>query len=198
MTTTNPDTVLAAPAHRRGRFPRGEGRAALVAATQQVIAARGIERVRMRSIAAQAGLSIGSATYHFHDRADMIYDALCDHTDTIEFLADTAITATAAGDRMGGVQHALVGIYADRDRAVVTTELRAHSVRSPHARLLAQRLHTALHTMLTRAGGLTPRRAQRLITELDTAVIELAAEHTGGPAYAGAMRQRIATVLGAR
>ena len=141
-------------------------------AAHQVIAAEGIGGVRLRGVAAVAGLSLGSTTYHFPDRTELIDEALSEHTAVIEVIVASAITGLAASDAPDATcAAALSEVYAQRDRAVITSELWAHSVRSVRARGLAQRIHTAVHTLVTRGWGVDDRRAWLSIAALDAAVV---------------------------
>ncbi|HJU48324.1 MAG TPA: TetR family transcriptional regulator [Gaiellaceae bacterium] len=60
----------------RPRVPRGGGRDALCAALIRIVAREGIERVTFRSVAAEAGVTHGLASYHFGSREEMIHEAL--------------------------------------------------------------------------------------------------------------------------
>lgn len=59
-----------------GRVRRGAGREALCAALVRVVARSGLDGVTYRSVAAEAGVSHGSASYHFATRDEMIHEAL--------------------------------------------------------------------------------------------------------------------------
>jgi TetR/AcrR family transcriptional regulator, regulator of biofilm formation and stress response len=58
------------------RVPRGEAREALCAALVRVVARSGLDGVTYRSVAKEAGLSHGAASYHFATRDEMIQEAL--------------------------------------------------------------------------------------------------------------------------
>lgn len=60
----------------RKRLPRGEGREALCRALVRVVARQGLEGVTFRSVAAEAGVTHGLASYHFGTRDAMIEEAL--------------------------------------------------------------------------------------------------------------------------
>jgi AcrR family transcriptional regulator len=55
---------------------RGGGREALCAAVLRVVARSGLDGVTYRSVAAEAGVTHGSASYHFATRDEMIQEAL--------------------------------------------------------------------------------------------------------------------------
>jgi AcrR family transcriptional regulator len=68
---TRPSTKGAA-----GRARRGDGREALLAALVRVAARDGLDAVTHRSVAAEAGVTHGLASYHFSTRDEMIQEAL--------------------------------------------------------------------------------------------------------------------------
>lgn len=59
-----------------GRVPRGQGREALLEALVRVAGREGLDAVTHRSVAAEAGVTHGLATYHFATRDDMVREAL--------------------------------------------------------------------------------------------------------------------------
>lgn len=58
------------------RPPRGRGREALLDALVRVAARDGLDAVTHRSVAAEAGVTHGLATYHFASRDEMVREAL--------------------------------------------------------------------------------------------------------------------------
>ena len=58
------------------RVPRGSGRDALCAALVRIVARDGLDGVTFRSVAAEAGVTHGLASYHFGTRDEMIGEAL--------------------------------------------------------------------------------------------------------------------------
>jgi TetR/AcrR family transcriptional regulator, regulator of biofilm formation and stress response len=58
------------------KVPRGSAREALCAALVRVVARSGLDGVTYRSVAKEAGLSHGAASYHFATRDEMIQEAL--------------------------------------------------------------------------------------------------------------------------
>ena len=58
------------------KVPRGAAREALCAALVRVVARSGLDGVTYRSVAEEAGLSHGAASYHFATRDEMIQEAL--------------------------------------------------------------------------------------------------------------------------
>ena len=64
-----------APESQRA-ISRGEGRDALCAALARIVARDGLDGVTFRSVAAEAGVTHGLASYHFGNRETMIIEAL--------------------------------------------------------------------------------------------------------------------------
>jgi AcrR family transcriptional regulator len=60
----------------RGRIRRGEGRTRLLAAFVRLAAREGVDAVTYRSLAKEAGLTSGLASYHFPDRETLLREAL--------------------------------------------------------------------------------------------------------------------------
>jgi AcrR family transcriptional regulator len=56
--------------------PYGQGRDALCAALVRVVAAKGLDGVTFRSVAAEAGVTHGLASYYFTTRENMVSEAL--------------------------------------------------------------------------------------------------------------------------
>ena len=65
-----------APESQQRAISRGEGRDALCAALTRIVARDGLDGVTFRSVAAEAGVTHGLASYHFGNRETMIIEAL--------------------------------------------------------------------------------------------------------------------------
>lgn len=92
---------------QRPPVPRGAGRDALCAALVRIVVRDGIERVTFRSVAAEAGVTHGLASYHFGSREEMIHEAL-------RWAEDRAIEQS----RIGGAAESLASFAADVPRMV--------------------------------------------------------------------------------
>lgn len=68
-------------------------------AVGRIVAERGVEGIRIREIAAEAGLSPGSVLYHFPDNSQLLYAV---HVDTVRRYLDGRATAAGAGAGDGG------------------------------------------------------------------------------------------------
>lgn len=94
------------------RPTRGQAREALLFATLEVIASGGLDAVTHRRVAEVAGVSPGSATYHFSSREDLIRSALAhymDLGDTIIDRLDAELRSTTA-DPKERVTEVLCGV----------------------------------------------------------------------------------------
>ena len=78
----------------RRRRSTGERRLLLIQATLELIAEGGVDAVSHRAVAERAGVSLGSTTYWFASRQQMLHDAL-------EYFARTEIAALR--ERLGPV-----------------------------------------------------------------------------------------------
>jgi AcrR family transcriptional regulator len=68
--------VAQAPESEGRTISRGEGRDALCEALTRIVARDGLDGVTFRSVAAEAGVTHGLASYHFGNRETMIVEAL--------------------------------------------------------------------------------------------------------------------------
>lgn len=78
----------------RSMLARGEGREALCRALLRVVARYGFDGVTFRSVAAEAGVTHGLASYHFGTREAMIHEAL---TWAVEHTLETSHLAAPTG-----------------------------------------------------------------------------------------------------
>ena len=85
------------PATPPRAISRGEGRDALCEALARIVARDGLDGVTFRSVAAEAGVTHGLASYHFKNRETMIVEAVAGD-DPRERLAQR-ISALSARDR---------------------------------------------------------------------------------------------------
>ena len=89
-------------------------------AVGRIVAERGLEGIRIREIAAEAGLSPGSVLYHYPDHSQLLYAV---HVDTVRrYLDGRAAAAGHAGVDSGADVRAGAGVEA---RAGVGVEARA-------------------------------------------------------------------------
>ncbi|MCM6772460.1 TetR family transcriptional regulator [Nocardia sp. CDC159] len=138
------------PARRRKPSRR---RDQLAAAGEQVIAERGLEGLTHRAVAETAGVPLGSTTYYFADRDDLIAVVLAraidDHADYLR-----AWSEQHAGDTLEQVIAALVDTVAarladHRRHSIVQLELIMAALRRPDLQPMAQRFYDQAIDSLT-------------------------------------------------
>lgn len=154
------------PPARRRRDP--ERRIAeITAATERVIAARGIEGLTHRAVAEEAGVPLGATTYHFATKDDLIAAALQRSVDRFAaYLEDwVARRPSLTPDQCAVLltDAILPGSGPQRDQQVMEFELYLAALRRPALRPIADQ-----HTQLS-------IRALSHYTDRDTAAAAAAA-----------------------
>lgn len=112
-----PDSPAAGPsgAPRRGRPPSG-GRAAILAATLELLRERGASRLTTREVAARAGVSEGSVFYHFTDRSGLLTAVI---EDGLQALQAVHAGDVPAADLRGRLDQFAANIEGFLDQALV-------------------------------------------------------------------------------
>lgn len=174
----------------RPRDPAGR-REAIVDAAVAVIAEHGIGDASHRRIAERADVPLGSTTYYFPTRAELIAAALEksgeDWTREVERWG-----AALAEDASPTALQALVASYlADRSRAIVEYELYVAAAREKRLRPLAQQWLQQLHERLAPVAG--PVRARAIAMLLDGAMVQAVA--LGEPLDAEAVEAGLTALL---
>jgi DNA-binding transcriptional regulator YbjK len=156
--------------HRRTRRHDPHRRERIADATEEVIADLGIEALTHRAVAERADVPLGSTTYHFADRDDLIRVALERATDRFldhqaEWVRDheTSVESDLAGALADQVLDYCFGEW--RTRSVVCYELYLAALRRPALRETANRYNDAVAEALARMTG--PVRAAALTALLD-------------------------------
>ena len=86
------DSGFGKPIRLRERL-RGETQAAILAAAERVFAEEGLDRARMESIAARAGVAVGTLYNHFEDREALLRALVRDHRAALLARLDAALAA---------------------------------------------------------------------------------------------------------
>lgn len=119
--------------------PASDTRARILHATLRVIAAGGIGAVSNRRVAAEAGVALGSLTYHFRSQTDLLRESLllyaAEEVARLEALA-AELRRAAAGGRPSAEQAATVveqvaARDAGRPEEIAELELHLHASRDP-------------------------------------------------------------------
>ncbi|ARZ68600.1 TetR family transcriptional regulator [Streptomyces sp. HU2014] len=132
--------MTADPPARRRRDP--ERRIAeITAATERVIAGRGIEGLTHRAVADEAGVPLGATTYHFATKDDLILAALRRAYERYAAMLEEWVAQRpelTTNQLVVLLTDALMGCYGPhRDREVVQMELYLAALRRPALRPIA-------------------------------------------------------------
>ncbi|MFI9046928.1 TetR/AcrR family transcriptional regulator [Streptomyces sp. NPDC053427] len=132
----------AQPSPRRRRDP--ERRIAdITAATERVIAARGIEGLTHRAVAEEAGVPLGATTYHFATKDDLIHAALQQAYERYETLLKDWVARRpdlTTNQHVVLLTDILVDCFgANRDYQVLEYELYLAALRRPNLRPLVDK-----------------------------------------------------------
>lgn len=132
--------MTAAPSPRRRRDP--ERRITeIAAATERVIAARGVEGLTHRAVADEAGVPLGATTYHFATKDDLILAALRLAYSRYAAMLEEWVARRpqlTTNQLVVLLTDALMGCYGPhRDREVVQLELYLAALRRPALRPVA-------------------------------------------------------------
>lgn len=187
------------------RLQRGLGRGALMAGTLRLISSRGIHAITMRDIAAESGLSLGSTTYHFTDRAALLAAALGVYVSDTEKIVDDAL-ATSRKQRdpraAGGVHSAIAALFADRQAVMIRYELRLEATRDDTLRDLHARSAQSIRRLIAAALRADRRSTSiasvgAVIADLEAAAIDAAITHREPTAFTAATTTQLAKALSA-
>jgi DNA-binding transcriptional regulator YbjK len=158
---------------RRGSGPRGAARrAALLDATVRVIGRGGIAAVDHRAVAAEAGVPLGSTTYYFDSKEDMVAQALAHvaeaESERLRVLAERGVLEHGAGSLAERLADALLDLWTgDRVVLMAQFELYIESGRRADLRESATAWDRAYRDLLERAldglGAPDARRRARLL-----------------------------------
>ncbi|TQN28305.1 TetR family transcriptional regulator [Haloactinospora alba] len=151
--------------HRRDR---------IIAATQTVVAERGVAGLTHRAVAKRAGVPLGSTTYYFATLEELLHAALeraAQRYTTLlrEWAArfDTTPGPAELADALTDLIADFLG--PDREQNIVECELYVAALRRPALREVANRYTTATIEVLS--GFTTPARAAALSAALDGLVL---------------------------
>jgi TetR/AcrR family transcriptional regulator, regulator of biofilm formation and stress response len=143
-------------------------------ATLHVIATDGLDAVRHRSVADLAGVSLGSTTYHFASRNDLV-EAAFDHylDEATAFLAELGVPhdrADVASAIVDYVDRMLKAEFAEDGMVQAEYELILYAARSPRLAERLQRWEAAqcaqFEVVLREAGASRPASGARTLLAL--------------------------------
>lgn len=172
------DSTSPQPTEARGPARRR----ALLEATVRVIGRGGIASVDHRAVATEAGVPLGSTTYYFESKDDMVAQALhyvADReADRLRAEMDRGLLAEGTGSPAERLADLMIDVWAgDRTVLLAQYELYLESGRRDDLRVAAERWDRAyrefLETALERLGTAdAPRGARLLCAGLDGLLLE--------------------------
>jgi DNA-binding transcriptional regulator YbjK len=122
-------------------------RARILHATLRVVAAGGIAAVSNRRVAAEAGVALGSLTYHFPSQTDLLRDALLLYVEEevarLNALAAELRAARASTEQVATAVERIVARSAGRPEEVAELELHLHASRDPALHAASRRCFSA-------------------------------------------------------
>jgi AcrR family transcriptional regulator len=127
----------------------------ILRATLELIASGGIAAVTNRRVAASAGVSLGSLTYHFTSQTQLLRESLLLYAEE-ETARREQIARGLAGEKPGVEQVAeavaqLAALPADIPRQIAELELHLHAARDPELRDASRRCFAAHEQIATAA-----------------------------------------------
>ncbi|MCD0448499.1 TetR family transcriptional regulator [Actinocorallia sp. API 0066] len=130
-----------------------DARERILAATLRLVADQGVAAVTNRRVATEAGVSLGTLTYHFPSQTELLRDALTRFVDTeIDRIAALALTFADARltphQAAAEVQPAIVALAGTREQ-VATLELHLQAARDPALQDVATRSVAAYDALAT-------------------------------------------------
>jgi len=159
--------------------PGSDTRARILHATLRVIAAGGIAAVSNRRVAAEAGVALGSLTYHFPSQTDLLRESLLLYAEEevarLEGLATELRRAAGGGDGVSAEQAAAVveqvaARDAGRPEEIAELELHLHASRDPALHAASRRCFAAYESFAGAALGALgvpePERHARTVVAL--------------------------------
>ncbi|MEV7974354.1 TetR family transcriptional regulator [Cellulomonas sp. NPDC089187] len=129
-----------APTHPRPRRHDPGRRDRIVDVCIEVIAAHGVEGVSLRRVAEAADVPLGSMTYHFSGRDELLRVAFTRFAESVSDRWTSRIAALPTDDREAAIQAVVdlitQDVFPDTDELVLTHELYTLAARDPRYREL--------------------------------------------------------------
>ena len=159
--------------------PTNDTRVRILHATLRTIAAGGIAAVSNRRVAAEAGVALGSLTYHFPSQTDLLRESLLlyatEEVARLEALAAELRRGTANGggpsaEQAAGVVEQVAARDAGRPEEIAELELHLHASRDPQLHDASRRCFAAYEEFAAAAlqalGVPEPERHARAVVAL--------------------------------
>jgi AcrR family transcriptional regulator len=126
----------------------------MLRSTLDLIASGGVAAVTNRRVAAAAGVSLGSLTYHFSSQAQLLRESLLlyveEETTRRERIARDLATEEPGVEQVAEAVERLVAIPSDIPQQIAELELHLHAARDPELRDASRRCFEA-HEQIARA-----------------------------------------------
>ncbi|WP_224390143.1 TetR/AcrR family transcriptional regulator [Pseudonocardia sp. ICBG1293] len=157
-----------------GRHTRStRTRAALLDAAIEIICTRGVAAVTQRAVAARAGTSLASTTYHFRTADDLLVAAF--EVTSTRTIADMRRTAREAAERGAGIVDAAMAVvarapYGDRLPPDGVVQLTLSAIHNPRLRPIAEAFVEELATLFAPLTA-TPDTARTLARSLSGLIL---------------------------
>jgi AcrR family transcriptional regulator len=139
-------SVTVAPNHPQTSANAGV-RERMLRATLELIAGGGIAAVTNRRVAASAGVSLGSLTYHFTSQTQLLRESLLlyveEETARRERIARDLASEKPGVEQVAEVIEQLVAIPSDIPQQIAELELHLHAARDPELRAASERCFDA-------------------------------------------------------
>ena len=134
-----------------------ERRERIIAATLDLIAEQGVARATYRTVAAAADIPLGSMTYHFPSREDLIFAAFERFSDETFSPLDRAMR-TADGDPREALAQLVIQDDVEPRTKILLAELYVLAFRHPrYADLMRQWMGRSRDAIARRIDGVNPR-----------------------------------------
>lgn len=155
----------------------------IVQAALTVIATRGLDETSVRTVAAEAGVSIGAVQHHFRTKADLLVAAMTEVENQFQAeLANRLAGVSEPTERMRIFLHLLAGVDDDTSASAIWTAFVARACVDPDIRNLHsrgwQQTESLLQTLLFDAGISDPAdHAATLLALADGLAVARVAEN---------------------
>jgi AcrR family transcriptional regulator len=134
--------------------PPRQARERILRSTLDLIAAEGVAAVTNRRVAAAAGVSLGSLTYHFDSQSDLLRESLLlyveEETARRELVARELEREGVSLERVAQAVEQTAGAPSEIPRQIAELELHLHAARDPELREASLRCFAA-HEQVARA-----------------------------------------------
>jgi AcrR family transcriptional regulator len=203
--------MTAALPARKERAATVQSRERVLRATVKLLARHGLERVRLRDVAREAEISVGSLQYYFETRDQLMQEAFAYRSqDAIRGFTEAAGTGEDPWQRIQALLEYVTRPRGYRERSIVWLEFAAASSRDSHLNRVMSRVYEAWRDPLRKAieegsaaGRFSPAMpvedvVDAIITQIDGLELAIAArmEHFSAHRARKIIRSTTVSLLG--